>query len=570
LPEELEIEIFEALLACADFYLQGGVLVEASRLYGELLGPGFPLFVQFGALRGFVTAQPDDAVLFLVDVLASEDPAWIAAACGYARTLEGVWVTDTFGEALVGLDPAAQVPLIAALADRGDPGALDWIMPLTESPDVEVAHAVLPAIGALGNETHVDGLIDALVDEDEDVSSLGKNSLVAMTDAGVDGALLQFLEEEPPETQIALIEILAARRATIAVSQLLELTYEPPGALQAAASKGLGRLGTPEEIPAVFDAYLEMPSEDARANVARAMTEVSRRMPAGPSRMELFSGMYQRANTAATRGGLLMIYRNLGDDALLPVVIGAVDAPDSLERRYAEDALIGWPTATPLDELLALARKAEAGQHKESMLLGAVRMLRLPSDRSEELTLAGIREVLGSSDSADIATQVLAALSELKSTAALDFAEGMMARVGIREEAAIAAESIRHHAYVVTASVNAGDARKAIDKNIKTQWDTGETQIPGQWIEIDMSRPARIGGVVMDASRTREGYPRGYTVYVYNRGGELGSPVATGEGKPGVTNIEFGAVTGQVVRVVQTGSNAETAWSIHEFRIVPK
>ncbi len=570
LPEELRTVIFEALLSCADAYARSGNPVGATRLYQELMLPDLPLFVRLGALHGVVDVQGEQSVPLLLEALNSGDIPWVTAVLGYVRTVGGPAATEAFGAQLSNLTPDVQVALIQALADRGDPTALNLVMAALGSPDLLVQQAVLSALGALGNEIQVNLLVDAMMEEDKVLSDPSRVSLTRMADAGVDGALLRTIDENDPEAQSAIMEVLAARRATSALPRLLQAVNEESGAVQASAFKAMGRLARVEDIPVLYDAYLAMSSEDTRKEAARALTAAYRRVPQSPSRTEMLTAMYAEAPSVVCKGELLNLYRELGDDTLLPLVLTTTHASDSLEQQSGVDALVGWKTATPMTDVMALAKAARDDGRIKSALGGYIRMLRLPSERPAESSLAGLEDVLLLSNDAGIVRRVLAALSELESIAALELAENLMGRTDIRKEAAIAAEKIRQNFYTVTASVNGESARNAADGSIYSFWETGGSQEPGQWLEIDMSRPARIKGIVLDTSRTKNSYPRGYAVYVYEKGGAMGEAIATGEGKAGVTKIEFEATTGQIVRVVQTGTSRETGWVIHEARIIPE
>ncbi|MCC6144947.1 MAG: discoidin domain-containing protein [Candidatus Hydrogenedentes bacterium] len=277
------------------------------------------------------------------------------------------------------------------------------------------------------------------------------------------------------------------------------------------------------------------------------------------------------APTSLTRAGALEIFCALGDDILLPLVISACGDDDSIVQDAAIAALSGWPTATPLNEVRALALASESDAHRATALNGYIRLLRLPSERPVEESVRAFHEALAlAAGNPDFMRAVLAGLSELESTEALDLAESFVGHPELHAEAATASERIRSRFYTFNASANTAAAALAFDENIDTFWETDAPQEAGQWFEIDMSRPAAIKGIVLDSSRTKDAHPRGYEVYVYAKGGEIGAPVVTGAGNEGMTEINFPAVTGQVVRVTQTGSTKESPWAIHELRIVPE
>lgn len=119
----------------------------------------------------------------------------------------------------------------------------------------------------------------------------------------------------------------------------------------------------------------------------------------------------------------------------------------------------------------------------------------------------------------------------------------------------------------LTASLNAEHVRLAADGNLATRWDTGVTQIPGMWFQIELPAAATVCGLVLDAGTSTGDYPRGYRVELSNDGQHWGQPVATGKGVSAVTEIQFPPQAAKFIRITQTGKVAGLYWSIHELRI---
>ncbi len=569
LPESLHTEILASLLACADHYGESGNRSEATRLYKELMAPELPEVTRIGAFHGLVAVQGDLAVPVVLERLVSGEAAWIAAALSCVRTAGTSVATEYFSAALAQLNDEMKVVLIDALADRADPVAIGGVIEAFESLVGPVQLAALHALGTLGNETHVPLLVDVLMGDDEERAQVAGESLRNMADLGVNAALLQLLDGSGPATQVALMDILAARRVRAAVPQLLQTAGEESGEVREGAFKAIGQLAVMEELPAVFERYLLMDSEDSRKMASRALVAIGRRALPGEARSAMFTEMYGVAPSSITRGALLAVYRELGDDSFLPLVTEALNSSDSLEHQFGFDALVGWPTATPRDAVLALAGETDVEAKRIAALEGYIRMLRLPGKPSVDASLAGLQDVLKLSKDAELVRHVLSVLSELEGPTALSLAESFLGREEVHEAAARAAEKIRSHFYTATASVHGEQAAHMIDGEINTKWDGGESQVAGQWIALDMSLPARIKGIELDNSRDVTRFPKAYEVYVFDRGAPPGEPVAKGVGVEGKTRISFSPVTGQVIRVVQTGSTSEPGWSVQEFRVIP-
>jgi fibronectin type 3 domain-containing protein len=120
--------------------------------------------------------------------------------------------------------------------------------------------------------------------------------------------------------------------------------------------------------------------------------------------------------------------------------------------------------------------------------------------------------------------------------------------------------------WIASASVNSGNASKAIDGTASTRWDTSGPQTPGQWFQINMGSTNSFYKLVLDATASPNDYPRGYQVEVSNDGVNWSSSIATGAGSSAITTITFPSQTARYIRVTQTGS-AGNYWSIHEFNV---
>jgi HEAT repeat protein len=570
LPEDLHTEYHEALLACAEKYVESGNDIESARLFEELMQPALPLSVRIAAFGGLINVRGEEASPLIADALASADAPWVKAALAQVRKHGGPQSTALFAQQLAVVTPETQALLLQALAERGDPAALPILSAGVQSPDTLVQYATIDALATLGNETSLPLLLAGLIGQDPDIAQRCATSLRRIPDAGVNAALAQFYAEGEAKLQVALAPILADRQAAESLQALYASAQGSD--TRTSAFKAIGAIARAQDLEHVVALYFHTEEEAARQEAMQSVIAACRRIPPSPEQASARATIYTMAPTSLTRAGALEIFRALGDDILLPLVISACGDEDSIVKDAAIAALAGWPTATPLHEVLALAKESETDAHRSVALDGYIRMLRLESDRPAEESVAAFKGALAlAAENTDSVRAILAGLSDLESTAALNLAEGFLADPELHAEAAMASEKIRSRFYTFNASVNAAAATMAFDENIDTFWETETPQMAGQWFEIDMSRAATIKGIVLDASRTKDGYPRGYEVHVYAKGGEIGAPVVTGAGTEGVTEITFPvAITGQIVRVTQTGNAEESPWMIHELRIVPE
>jgi len=119
----------------------------------------------------------------------------------------------------------------------------------------------------------------------------------------------------------------------------------------------------------------------------------------------------------------------------------------------------------------------------------------------------------------------------------------------------------------VSASHHPDAAKRAIDGDFNTRYDTGASQVPGMWFQIELPEETEITGLRLDAAASTQDYPRGYKVELSNDGETWGQPIATGRGTNPVTEIIFDSTKARFIRITQTGSVNGLFWSIHELQI---
>ena len=124
--------------------------------------------------------------------------------------------------------------------------------------------------------------------------------------------------------------------------------------------------------------------------------------------------------------------------------------------------------------------------------------------------------------------------------------------------------------WLATASLNPEGAKKAIDNNPATRWETRVSQASGQFFILDMNAVNTVSKIVLDVAASKNDSPKGYEVYMSNDGTNWGTVLASGAGTQNETVITLNKKTaGRYIKVIQTGATGNY-WSIHEFRVFGK
>ena len=124
------------------------------------------------------------------------------------------------------------------------------------------------------------------------------------------------------------------------------------------------------------------------------------------------------------------------------------------------------------------------------------------------------------------------------------------------------------NSWKLTASHGADKAKAAFDGNLNTRYETGGSQAPGMWFQVELPEAATLSGIHLDSTKSPSDYPRGYKVELSDDGANWGTPVAAGRGNGPVTDISFAPAKAKFVRITQTGAVDGLFWSIHEMQLV--
>ncbi len=120
----------------------------------------------------------------------------------------------------------------------------------------------------------------------------------------------------------------------------------------------------------------------------------------------------------------------------------------------------------------------------------------------------------------------------------------------------------------LTASHNEATVRNSVDGKIDSRWDTKGFQVPGMWFQIELPAETEVSGLILDAGKSANDYPRGYEVAISSDGVSWGKPVVKGKGTASYTEINFPTTKTRFIRITQTGEVKGKFWSIHELEVL--
>jgi len=91
---------------------------------------------------------------------------------------------------------------------------------------------------------------------------------------------------------------------------------------------------------------------------------------------------------------------------------------------------------------------------------------------------------------------------------------------------------------------------------------------PGDWFSVDMGAEHTVHGVVMNAAKSGNDFPREYKIYTSMDGKNWFGPVGMGKGKGQITNAAILPTKARCIKIEQTGTTEYNWWSIYDLQIL--
>ncbi len=564
--------IDNALIHCAEQFAAAGKEKDAVFIYGGFYRGEFPAHFRIAGLRGLVNLRGEQAAPLLVDAVKNADPHMRPSVIWMITEAEGSAATKTFVELLPTLNPETQVEVLRALTARGDRVASAAVAGLTKSEHEAVRITALKALSSLGDTSSVAILAAAAAGGNRAEQDAARASLALLPGNDINGAIVKKLASSSPSVRAELLRALAARSADETAKDVLKLANDPDTNVRKAALEALRKIAGPDLVTPLLDRLVNAAYKGSIGEFEKTVIAAAKGDTEGGASAKAGLAALQHAKAPTARAAVMRILGRIGHASALPALEAAVKDGNDEVRDAAIRSLAAWPDAGPAGTLWGILGNQDFSQsHRVIAFRGFVEQIPSHTDVDDEKILSMYRQALDAAWRAEEGRLLLSKLSGIRHPGALEMAKKSMAKPelkGAAETAAKQIEKLLSAPAVVSASVNSGNAKNAIDGNPGSRWDTGGAMKGGEWFMLDLGHSQKVSGLVLDARGSNGDYPRGYEVYVSPNMVGRGKLAAKGEGKGPVTDITFNPpVTARTITIVQTGKTQGLFWSIHELNV---
>ena len=360
-----------------------------------------------------------------------------ADATRHARHMLGNALAVTFAAQLPKLDPAGQVLLLGALADRGDRAAMPAVAAATKSKDPIVRVAALRALAHLGDTAVIPLLAKAATSSSRTERDAAAGSLNRLRGRDVNAAMIAHLPEAKPKARAVIVRSLAARRAASATPALLEAAKDSERTVRTEAYKALGILADEKTLPAMVQLVLAAKPGSEQGAVEQALATACRRVADEQKRTAPVLPALTGADVPA-RCSLLRVLGGIGGGEAQETLKAALKSKDAKIADAAVRGFAQWPDASAAGDLLQIAQKSPQLIHRVLALRGYVRVVGMPSKRSRKDTVKMLAKAMAAAERTDEKKLILASVAAVKDMTALEMAEAHLEDEALKAEAAAA------------------------------------------------------------------------------------------------------------------------------------
>lgn len=390
---------------------------ESASISREMLGGEYRSNIKSAGLSTLVRAEGEEAMDDLLDAAASGDE-WLRSKALSLLEQHPVWpISDQWMANLGEQQPPVQADAIAMLG-RSERISISTLRPFLESKDLSVRLAAAQAMVTVGGENVRSDLLEALAEADqpEEILQLKSVLLQLPTEQLVAGAA-DALPSASDDTKIALIEILADRRATDQLDMVLNERDGANDQIRLAVYEALERLSTPDDLPQVIDLLSEAQNNKERSAIQKAIVSVSGDIPEPEKRAR---AVLQALNEAPDeqKTSLVQILPEIGGEEALEAVVEASRSSEHEIQRAGTQALAAWPNAAPAIASLLEAFENVPDEERSELLEGYLQQV-VKSKYSSADKVQFLNEALAEAASTEEKIRVLRAFAEMPSAEAL-------------------------------------------------------------------------------------------------------------------------------------------------------
>jgi len=442
-PAPLKSDVASALLLAAENAMAAGDKAAAASVYDKVFAANASPTSRQAAFRGRIASGPD-AQAMILKALTGKDAQLFAPALAMVPDHFGADEIGQVTDLMARLPETSQIQIVGLLAKYPAETARPYLLTAAESPSLDMRLAALRSLAQAGDGKSVVFLATKAARTSGAEQEAAREALARLRGLDVDAAVLEHLGKTSDEAvRSELVQAASARRIAGAKPTLIGLVRSGSPGLKTRAADALRTIVAPGDIPDLLDLLGGLEDETAREAMEDTIAAVARTNPRELARAGEVKTRLSSEKDVKKRADLLRVLGKIGDDSALSMVRAALADPDETIVDAAVRALADWPTVTPRDDVLQIARTSLALNHRVLAFRAYIRMIGMESNRQAEGAAADLLKAMANSPRPEERKLVLGLLARFPCVTSLKAAESLLSDPTVAEEAKLAADRIR-------------------------------------------------------------------------------------------------------------------------------
>ena len=389
------------------------------------------------ALRMLVQALGRDALGDLLTAADSQSTQVRHAALKLGQAIPGEEVTHEWVAKAKQASPRIRADILAMLGRRGDRAALSAVLEALKDKEKPVRLAAIPSAVRLGGNDAAAPLLAAFKTDQRDEIRALKAAVMRLGGETVMPVVAAALPKVSVRSRVALLEVLAARRAKAQVKAAFAATGDKDSSVRVAALKALGDLADEKHLPKLIELLLNAKPGREQSAAQKTVVVVSEEIEDPERRAEpVLSAMAK--TTGNQRGVLLKAAARIGGKKALETVLADMSSVDAKTQDAAVRALADWRDESAAADLLVIACGSKNPLHQVLALRGYVRVVGDAVKLSDAQKVRMLKDALAASKRAAEKKSVLARLADVRTIESLKLAAPCLDYDALKREAAAA------------------------------------------------------------------------------------------------------------------------------------
>jgi HEAT repeat protein len=439
---DMQLQIGESMTVCAEKMVREGDRTAAMKVYALLMTPENPLPVRQAALIGAVHADPEASRDALLQTLQEGPGELQSTAISLIRNVQDAAVLKSITEHLFEMPPLHQAQLLSAFSDMDKkPQVLPVVLDAVHRGNDAVRVAALKALVTLGDASCVPLLAEKAADGSVEEKTAARESLIRLSGAGVDDAILASIRTSRTPVKIELIRTLAPRTMAGGTETLFGALDDPEPRVRIEAYRALSDIAGPEQLTRLVDRLAGAPTDADRREAVKTVTAVGLKVSNPEKRGDALIDRFPSEKSITVRSSFLEALGKLGDPDALPVIRKCLTDKNEEIQSSAVLALSDWPNNAPMDDLFKIAGNSRNETLQALALRGAIKLTGSVVNSPDEAIRLYL-EALSLAGGVPEKQAVFSGVAKVASTKALDMAMMNISDPDIGNEAEAAALQI--------------------------------------------------------------------------------------------------------------------------------